>query len=161
MNLIREKKHRLEKEFYIGVKTVSFTACIKKEEKVFTNNFIFSIFRDKLIESIKKYGCEALIYLFMPDHLHLILKGKNNDSNVIKAIDLFKQKTGYWFSQNMLYSKWQKDYYDHILRDNEDLRSHIYYILNNPVRAGIVSNWKDYEFKGSTVFDFDKWDLNQ
>ncbi|MBS1517916.1 MAG: transposase [Bacteroidetes bacterium] len=155
--MIREKKHRLDPEFYIGKKTVSFLACIKNREAVFTNKFIFAIFRNKLLDALDKFNCEALIYLFMPDHLHLILEGVSENSNVIKAINLFKQKSGFWFAQNMCSSKWQKDYYDHIIRSNENLKSHIYKILNNPVRAGLTKHWKDYEYKGSTVYDFNKW----
>ena len=157
MRIIREKKHRLNKEFYTGEKIVSFTMCIKNMEKVFINENIFLIFRDILKEVIVKGECEAVIYLFMPDHLHLILQGTGKDSEVIKSADLFKQKTGYWFGQNMGCSKWQKDYYDHIIRSNEDLISQIYYILKNPVRAGLTDEWKEYKFMGSTVYDFDEW----
>ncbi|MBK8980991.1 MAG: transposase [Ignavibacteria bacterium] len=126
-------------------------------EKIFINDYIFLIFRDMLTEAIDKGDCEAVIYLFMPDHLHLVLQGMNKDSDVIKSADLFKQKTGYWFGQNMGCSKWQKDYYDHIIRNNEDLITHIYYILNNPVRAGLTDEWKKYKLKGSTVYNFDEW----
>ena len=157
MKIIREKKHRLPKEFYIGEKIVSFTMCIKNSDKIFKEECIFIIFRDKLMDVIRQFSCDAIIYLFMPDHLHLILEGINNTSNVIKAADMFKQKTGFWFSQNMGYSRWQKDYHDHIIRNHKDLQNHIYYILNNPVRRGIVSHWKEYQFKGSSVYDFDKW----
>jgi hypothetical protein len=37
-------------------------------------------------------------------------------------------------------------------------RSEIDYILTNPVRKGLVNNWKDYPLKGSTIHDFSKWD---
>lgn len=53
--------------------------------------------------------------------------------------------------------KWQKDFYDHILRKDEDVKKHVMYILNNPVRRGIVENWKDYPYKGSTKFNFYEW----
>ena len=57
----------------------------------------------------------------MPDHVHLIVSGNRKDSNVKKSIELFKQKTGYWLSQNLPKFKWQKDYYDHIIRNDEDI----------------------------------------
>lgn len=107
-----------------------------------------------LIEAIGKRGCDAIVYLFMPDHLHLVLQGINKNSDVIMSVDTFKQTTGFWFGQNMNCSKWQKDYHDHIIRSNEDFKSHINYILNNPVRCGLVDDWKKYEFKGSTIHDF-------
>jgi hypothetical protein len=33
----------------------------------------------------------------------------------------FKQRSGYWLSQNEIQEKWQKDFYDHILRKDEDI----------------------------------------
>lgn len=133
MKIIREKKHRLGKEFYRGEKTVSFTACIENRNRVFVSNDIFKVFEKILLEEINQFVCQTLIYLFMPDHLHLILKGENEKSDVIKCIDMFKQKTGFWFYKNSNHSEWQKDYHDHIIRNDEDLKKHIYYILNNPV----------------------------
>jgi hypothetical protein len=51
-----------------------------------------------------------------------------------------------------------KNFYDHIIRNDENYEKVIYYILNNPVRAGIVDHWKKYPYKGSTVYNFDEWD---
>ncbi|MEB2355563.1 MAG: hypothetical protein OZ915_10335, partial [Ignavibacteriales bacterium] len=53
---------------------------------------------------------------------------------------------------------WQKDYYDHILRSEENLEIHLKYILNNPVRAGMVNYWKKYPYIGSTVYNLYEWE---
>ena len=39
---------------------------------------------------------------------------------------------------------WQKGYYDHGLRREEDLRTTARYIVANPLRAGIVKRLADY-----------------
>lgn len=49
--------------------------------------------------------------------------------------------------------RWQKDFYDHIHRKEEDLKKHIIYILDNSARRGLVVNWDEYFFKGSLDFD--------
>ena len=41
---------------------------------------------------------------------------------------------------------WSKGYYDHALRKNENIEDISDYIINNPVRAGIVSRAADYPF---------------
>jgi putative transposase len=92
----------------------------------------------------------------MQTHLHLIVQGKKPDSDCLKMIVLFKQKTGFWLNKHKPGFKWQKDYYDHIIRNDKDLANQIYYILNNPVRAGIVNDWRDYKYKGSTLYDLNK-----
>jgi len=144
----------------MGERIVSFTICIKDKKKVFVNGKIFIVFEKILLEELKNYNCSALIYLFMPDHAHLTLTGDKSNSDIKKCLDMFKQKTGYWLSKNYPDVKWQKDYYDHILRSKENLDIHIKYILNNPVRAGLVEFWKQYSFKNSTIYNLDEWASN-
>jgi len=93
----------------------------------------------------------------MPDHLHVIITGTDPASDVYAAMRAFKQYSGFWLGRNQRDIHWQEDFYDHILRQEEDLARLITYILNNPVRAGICERWEDYPFKGSTVFDLAKW----
>ncbi|MCJ7497019.1 MAG: transposase [candidate division Zixibacteria bacterium] len=98
-----------------------------------------------------------LLYLFMPDHCHILLQGNDEQVNVLDTIDRFKQKTGFWLSKNYPEAYWQKDYYDHILRKEEDVKKHIRYILENPVKRNMVEDWKEYQFKGSAVYNLDEW----
>jgi REP element-mobilizing transposase RayT len=41
---------------------------------------------------------------------------------------------------------WQHESYDHIIRDEEELSPTILYIINNPVKAGLVKEWEDWKF---------------
>ncbi|GIK60246.1 MAG: hypothetical protein HND39_11120 [Ignavibacteriota bacterium] len=160
MKPIREKKHRLDSEIYRGERVVSFTICIKDRNKLFVEESIFRVFEKILLAELIKYNCSAFVYLFMPDHAHLTLTGDKSNSDIKKCLDMFKQKTGYWLSKNDPEIKWQKGYYDHILRRKENLDIHIKYILNNPVRAGLVEHWKQYPFKGSTNYNLEDWESN-
>jgi hypothetical protein len=81
------------------------------------------------------------------------MEGKSDRSDLWKMIVLFKQKTGFWLSQNAPEIQWQKDFYDHIHRKDEDLKKQIRYILENPFRKKLVSDWKIYPFKGSLDFN--------
>jgi hypothetical protein len=58
-------------------------------------------------------------------------------------------------AQNRFGVSWQKDFFDHILRKDESLPSVIRYILENPVRKGLVSDWRDYTFKGAIGCNLD------
>ncbi|MEJ2616519.1 MAG: transposase [Ignavibacteriaceae bacterium] len=155
---IKERKHRLPKGLYIGEIAVSFTACIKDRKCLFTNENIFNEFEKILLDELKSTSCSSYVYLFMPDHLHTIIKGNMPEVNLKTCMDKFKQKTGYWLSKNIIDKKWQKDYYDHIIREEENLEIQVQYILNNPVRAGLVEHWKDYPYKGSTIFKLNEWE---
>ena len=158
-NIYREKKHRLDSEFYAGERIVSFTLCIWGGNSVFTQDRVFRTFEKILIGELMRFNCEAPVYLFMPDHIHMIISGKDERADLLKFIKMFKQKTGYWFPRNVPAVKWQKDFYDHIIRNNEDLKNQISYILFNPVRKGLVKEWEDYPYKGSTMYNLDEYML--
>lgn len=131
--------------------------CIQGEkDSLITQNF-FAAAHQILLDSLARATCDAHVYLFMPDHVHLLIKGTDDNSDLWKCVVDFKQRSGFWMSRNESTGEWQKGSYDHILRKEEDLETHVRYILNNPVRRGIVENWKDYPFKGSTIYDFEEW----
>jgi REP element-mobilizing transposase RayT len=85
----------------------------------------------------------------MPDHQHLIVSGTGDDADLWKTIVAYKQKTGFWLYKNKPSIKWQKDFYDHIIRSDENLAVQIRYILDNPVRKGLVGSWQEYPHKGA------------
>lgn len=39
---------------------------------------------------------------------------------------------------------WQPESFDRLIRDANDLDQKIKYVLNNPVKAGLVKHWKDW-----------------
>jgi putative transposase len=94
-------------------------------------------------------GCIVPAYCFMPDHQHLIVSGTRDDSDMRQTIVQYKQRTGFWMSRNTSGLGWQKNFYDHVIRRQEDLTAQVRYILDNPVRKGLVSSWQEYPFKGS------------
>jgi len=154
---IREYKHRLPRELYKGKLACVFTSCIREKKELFLTKSIFFPVEKILLDCLRKEECEAYIYLFMPDHCHLLIEGRSDDSDLWEFMVNFKQRSGYWFSQNRLGAEWQKDFYDHILRKEEDLVKQIRYILGNPLRKGLVDNWRKYPYKGSTIYNLDEW----
>jgi putative transposase len=116
--------------------------------------------KHRLPLQVYKGHVSVVIYLFMPDHLHIVLRGASDESDAYRGMRSFKQKTGYLFSKAGLGIVWQKDFYDHILRTEDDLSNHLRYILNNPVRKGLARTWKEYPLKGSSVIDLDQWNAD-
>jgi len=96
----------------------------------------------------RKDGFVIHVYCFMPDHLHLLLQGQARESELKKCIPYFKQLSGYRFKQKYDKNLWQPSYYDHVLRKDEDLHAVAQYILLNPVRAGLVDDYRDYPYSG-------------
>lgn len=154
-----EHRHRLDRRLYQGRIVCSFTCCVQNRAPLFTTEFVFSLFEQKLLESLEKNNCGAHVYFFMPDHLHLLAEGFEDEVNLWRMVVDFKQQTGYWLSMNERAERWQKDFFDHILRKDEDVHKQVAYILNNPVRAGLVEDWRKYPYRGSTIYDLNTLEL--
>jgi len=92
----------------------------------------------------------------MPDHLHLLAEGTTSESSLPKFAFAFKQKTGYVFSRTAHEHLWQDGYYDHILRHDEASLRVARYILENPVRAGLVARFDEYPFSGSDRYSLEE-----
>jgi REP element-mobilizing transposase RayT len=146
---VKEKRHRLPRKFYRGKISVAFTLCLKGDSQTFIENEMISIFTNILTSAVIKESCIVPVYCFMPNHQHIIITGTCIDSDIWKAIVSYKQKTGFRMSTNKPEMGWQKDFYDHIIRTNEDIAAQVRYVLDNPVRKGLVLVWQEYPFKGS------------
>jgi putative transposase len=93
---------------------------------------------------VKIYGC-----CVMPDHVHLVLNS-SPDCDVIRFVGQFKNlvQRAAW-ERGVVGAFWQKSFWDHFLRTDEDLERVVAYVLSNPVRRGLVKDWREYPFAGS------------
>ncbi len=88
----------------------------------------------------------------MPDHLHLLLEGTSEDADLREAVRAWKQWTGYDWKQRTGSRLWQPGFHDRVMRDGDDARAVVAYVLRNPVRAGLVKTARDYRWSGSLRF---------
>ena len=145
------KRPRLKNFDYTGTYAYSITILTKDRFARFKEVDVVSHLIDILAETAGSGNFNVLAYCFMPDHLHLLVSGKDNQSNLKKFISLFKQRSGYWFKKRYDENLWHISYYDHTLRKEEDIEKVALYILQNPVRKGLVSDFREYTFSGSFV----------
>jgi len=148
-----EKRHRLPRESYRGQITVAFTLCLTKRTPLFVDREIVAALVSLLGAAAENHACLVSIYCFMPDHVHALLTGQQEASDAWAAITLFKQRAGFWLGQHRPGIGWQKDFYDHIIRQDEDLGAQARYIAGNPVRKGLVKDWREYPFTGAIGID--------
>jgi putative transposase len=102
-----------------------------------------------LRQTAKQRNFYIWAYCFMPDHLHLLIEGKTENADMRKFISVFKQKAAFWFNSRYNTKLWQPRYYDHVLRKDEVTLIVVRYILENPVRKGIVTDYLQYPYSGS------------
>jgi len=90
------------------------------------------------------YNHERLVWhcrlgLLMPDHLHAIIAFAS-EAGMRTTISHWKRFVARKFAVN-----WQRDFFDHRLRDPHELHEKIEYILMNPARKGLckpVEEWR-------------------
>lgn len=147
--IIREKLHHLPTDHYCGIIWGSFTICVQHRQLLFESHSIVNRFVS-ILDSVRQlHACLVLLYCFMPDHLHLILQGEDELSDLYATILDFKQKAGIYLWRSRSPCRWQKNFYDHLIRSDTELASQLTYVAENPVRRGLVSRWQDYRFTGS------------
>ena len=88
----------------------------------------------------------------MPDHVHVLVEGLADDSDLRGFVRDAKQRSGFAFAQRSGRRLWQDGYYDHVLRDDESTIAVARYIFENPVRAGLARRVDAYPHSGSEVF---------
>jgi putative transposase len=143
------QRPRLKSFDYIGTYSYFITILTKDHDAHFKEAEVVSCLINLLLETVKSERFDVLGYCFMPDHLHLLIMGMDDKSNLKRFISLFKQKSGYWFKKNYSENLWHISYYDHVLRKEESIEGVARYILDNPVRKGLVSDYKEYPFSWS------------
>lgn len=87
----------------------------------------------------------------MPDHVHCILS-PTDACDVITFVGQFKNlaQRAAWRC-GVAGRFWQVSFWDHFLRQDEQLETLVRYVLENPVRAGLAAEPEQYAFCGAIV----------
>ncbi len=92
----------------------------------------------------------------MPDHVHIVL-GPSPSCDIISFVGQYKNLAQRAAWQHGAAGRiWQVSFWDHFLREEESLYEVARYVLDNPVRKGIVKRWQDYPFSGSLALELDE-----
>ncbi|HEV2097175.1 MAG TPA: hypothetical protein VGQ82_11825 [Chthoniobacterales bacterium] len=102
-----------------------------------------------LLETVRYRNDTTLWYahlaLVMPDHIHLLLTFPQTAVSIRRVISKWKD----WTAKSGAIV-WQRDFFEHRLREEESFREKSDYILANPLRAGLVQRNEEwpYVFRG-------------
>ena len=104
---------------------------------------------------------KLMCYCIMPNHVHLLIEP--NKVNLIIKSNKYGASRNYYLTETLRLLKgstarlcnnvldrtgvfWQHESYDHYIRNEREFIRTIRYILYNPVKAGFVDDWRDWEF---------------
>ena len=81
------------------------------------------------------------LFLIMPDHIHSLMSFPPSRKTMKEIVETWKE----WTSKQ-LHIEWQRDFFEHRLRDEKSRRQKADYILQNPVRRGLVERAEDWPY---------------
>jgi putative transposase len=134
---------------YIGVHRYFLTFCTFERRHHFTNAENVDLVRDHFSQQSARHRFSIPAYCFMPDHVHVLAEGTDNDADLKQFVKDAKQYSGFYFTQRRNERLWQRYGYERVLRGEEGTWDVARYIITNPVRSGLVTNLDDYAFWGS------------
>jgi REP element-mobilizing transposase RayT len=99
------------------------------------------------------------VVVVMPDHVHMIFTPLIDDEGM-EVFSLAEIMNGIKGASAHRINKalgrkgrvWQPESFDHVVRSSEGLDAKIQYVLDNPVRRGLVAEWNQYPWLWKKAF---------
>ena len=156
----RRNSNRLPSYNYRSSGAYFVTICTENRQSVLEIPIIHAALLDKWQQLPQRFPGVCLDEnVIMPDHMHGILwldGGIKNVPSLGRVIGTFKSLvTVAWRQYHRevdipcLNHLWQRDYYEHVLRNEEDLKLTREYIVNNPLKALLLQEQRYEEMKRS------------
>jgi len=154
----RRNSTRLRSYDYRSSGAYFITICTEKRQRVLEIPSIHTALLEKWQQLPQRFPTVRLdAFVIMPDHVHgiLWLDGTVKDAPTLgKVVGSFKAWiTIAWRNHHReanipcLSHLWQGDYYEHVIRNEDDLLLTREYILNNPLKALLRQEQRDEELK--------------
>ena len=145
------RRPRLKNFSYTGLYRYFLTFCTHHRYRFFEDAAVVRRAWTQILRTSGDERFAIIAYVFMPDHVHLLVGAEPSGSDLQRFVSLAKQRAAWDCRQAANGRLWQPSFYDHVLRDDESELPFIRYILENPVRAGIVTRCEDYPYVGAGV----------
>ena len=150
-----ERRHlpRLDKSAYLGFAYVHWSFTIKERKTGWLDEEFSQFFQTILLHGLARYGAACPVFCLMPDHIHLLILGWDENCQQRTLIRFLRKHTNEHLRENGF--EWQKQPYDNVLQERERERlafeKVVHYIVENPVRAGFVESPNDWEYTGCVI----------
>ena len=135
---------------YVGFYRYSLRFSTRARKRIFVEPAPFTTAHAQILRTSDEDAFAVLAHCYMPDHVHLVLEGKSESSDLRRFVKVSKQRVDYVFrTQLSIRTTWQEGYYERVLRSDEATDAVVRYVLENPVRAGLVERAEDYPYSGA------------
>lgn len=139
-------------ELFSKVRPFYFLTFNTRDRKpVLANEDTFDAFLAFFRRARDEHSVAVGRFVLMPDHVHLFVS-LPEDVRLAAWVKALKSVLG----KTLLVAgvpkpRWQKGFFDHVLRSSESYSAKWDYVRNNPVRAGLVASSEKWPWQGEIV----------
>ena len=121
------------------------TSSCYNRQKVFSDDRAAKILITEFFRIGEDEISDNLAFVVMPDHFHWLVK-LNGGSSLSQAVRLVKGRSARSINRGRAQAKrvWEPGFHDHALRKEEDIETLANYLIQNPLRAGLVKTTGEY-----------------
>ena len=134
---------------YLGKLSYALEFTTENRAQLLKENVAIDLVVQQFLRAARERRFLIVTHCVMPDHAHLVVDGERDDSDCLAFIKLAKQYSVYYFKQAFGQRLWQRYGHERFIRDDMERTLTIRYLLANPVRAGLVSDPREYHGLGS------------
>lgn len=126
------------------------TTCTHERKRSLDSSRMQDICREVWRNAEELYGWCVGRYVLMPDHVHFFCYSRTDKTKLQEFVGKWKEWTAKYANRrlNATVPFWQAQFFDHLLRSDESYEEKWNYVRENPVRAGLVSDWTEWPFQG-------------
>ena len=151
-----------------------FTVVTFNRLKIFAIPKNVDLLKSSILKVMQRHPFKIQAFVLLPDHLHCIWTLPPQDSDFSTRWRLIKSNFSRKFDHNSVSrvdgrtptmdvylasrrmkkekSVWQRRFWEHLIRNQEDLNRHIEYIHYNPVKHGLANAPADWEYSSFRRF---------
>jgi putative transposase len=147
---------RLDDSAYRGTAWVHWTMTMRDRASGWLDDRMHSQIRELLLHAMSRHYLHCAAYCMMPDHSHFLWMGLWEGSDQRLASRFLRKHWGTALAERGV--RLQPQAYDHVLRETERsphaFEDTVIYVFKNPERAKLVSDWKDWPYKGTILLGY-------
>ena len=140
-----------------------FTVVAARRRPLLTDPRVISAFGTAMREVRETLPFSMPAWVILPDHLHVIWTLPEGDADYPRRWSIIKRRTSQLAGLpsmaracSMVARResglWQRRYWEHLIRDEDDLRRHVDYVHLNPVKHGHAPRACDWPYSS-----FPRW----
>lgn len=133
------------------------TTCTHQRRPILACEPALAVLREESSDALARHGWLVGRYVVMPDHVHFFCAECTHTG--VKSLSEFVKRWKEWTAKRLVQTLglqapiWQKQFFDHVLRHDESYAEKWNYVVENPVRAGLVTEADSWPWQGFVHFD--------